>query len=245
MSFFFFPFGVIKKKKKKKVFELPFFAQFFPMCCVCYVATVCFSPVCSFVCITVFYRCLRFAVGCTLLVSRAASPVSCVLLLYFASRPSFGWVQGLVHLFCVSGEVLYYTSRWVDGRTTAAAAAATTSHAVRCLIFFGCLEQDRLGEEAARSISYLATGTEPKLKHIVETVRRDCLLALPALSVLVLWIHNKWCTIRESVSSKDWAVDTQLCKLPRDNATSAARRDGEKRLFARFASAFCPCPLDS
>lgn len=29
--------------------------------------------------------------------------------------------------------------------------------------------QDRLGEEAARSINYLAAGTEPKLKHIVET----------------------------------------------------------------------------
>lgn len=29
--------------------------------------------------------------------------------------------------------------------------------------------QDRLGEEAARCINYLATGTEPKLKHIVET----------------------------------------------------------------------------
>ncbi|CAN0400954.1 unnamed protein product, partial [Ectocarpus fasciculatus] len=29
--------------------------------------------------------------------------------------------------------------------------------------------EDRLGEEAARSINYLASGTEPKLKHIVET----------------------------------------------------------------------------
>ncbi|CAM9725172.1 unnamed protein product [Ectocarpus sp. 12 AP-2014] len=29
--------------------------------------------------------------------------------------------------------------------------------------------EDRLGEEAARSINYLAAGTEPKLKHIVET----------------------------------------------------------------------------
>ncbi|CAN0287181.1 unnamed protein product, partial [Scytosiphon promiscuus] len=29
--------------------------------------------------------------------------------------------------------------------------------------------EDRLGEEAARSITFLAAGTEPKLKHIVET----------------------------------------------------------------------------
>ena len=97
--------------------------------------------------------------------------------------------------FCVScfASRLYVSLCSVNSTSRRSYVRMPTARHPALLLF----RQDRLGEEAARSISYLATGTEPKLKHIVETVS-VCLLAGPPACLPVCHL-----LIRGAASSTD------------------------------------------